>query len=648
MASSVGGLYVDLGLNSAEFNNSLKKAGTELDKFGGRAQGQMGKASAAFSTMAANARAAMSAMPALAGALAALGVTQGLSTLRQVASSIADMSAEAKKAGIAVEPFQELEYAAGQAKVSTDALSDGLKEMQLRADEFILTGKGSGAEAFQRLGFSADKLKESLKDPVMLFEEIIDRLKKFDTAAQIRISDEVFGGTGGEQFVRFLEESRKSIAEARAEARDLGLVMDSELVSKASDLNAKFEQLSLTFEARMKGAIVNVATTFDSWAQSVQTFMTSMGNWSGWAKLSAGYTPPAGVTKIDPNDPMSIARARLAAGLAAGQKSALRKGTSEDWVWTPDPNAGKPATKAKGPKNAYDYDDLHKSSQLRLADLQTEQAALGMTTEAAAAYRFEQDALAAAKMHDITLTPEQTAQMRELAAQYGRVTVEIEQTRLSQQRMQEMQQELGNIATSSITGLINGTKSLNDVLSDTLDLMAQMLLKSALLGEGPLGSGGGGLLGAVTKGLTGALSGGTTGWYATGGYTGAGGKYDPAGVVHRGEVVWSQDDIRRAGGVAVVEAMRRGAKGYANGGPVSVPSMAARGLTLPKIQPVARGASITSHLSIDARGSNMTADQIRAVVGPMLRANNEQVMKAVPGAVNKARGRMTEADKRRF
>ncbi len=32
-----------------------------------------------------------------------------------------------------------------------------------------------------------------------------------------------------------------------------------------------------------------------------------------------------------------------------------------------------------------------------------------------------------------------------------------------------------------------------------------------------------------------------------GGYTGSGAKYDPAGVVHKGEIVWSQDDIRRWG-----------------------------------------------------------------------------------------------------
>ncbi|HIE0670969.1 TPA: tape measure protein [Acinetobacter nosocomialis] len=58
--------------------------------------------------------------------------------------------------------------------------------------------------------------------------------------------------------------------------------------------------------------------------------------------------------------------------------------------------------------------------------------------------------------------------------------------------------------------------------------------------------------------------------FADGGYTGSGGKYEPAGIVHKGEVVWSQEDIKRWGGVSVVESMRQSKpSGYANGGYVS-------------------------------------------------------------------------------
>ncbi|EOH6035692.1 tape measure protein [Acinetobacter baumannii] len=58
--------------------------------------------------------------------------------------------------------------------------------------------------------------------------------------------------------------------------------------------------------------------------------------------------------------------------------------------------------------------------------------------------------------------------------------------------------------------------------------------------------------------------------FSDGGYTGNGLKHTPAGIVHKGEVVWSQDDIKRWGGVSVVESMRTSSpSGYANGGYVS-------------------------------------------------------------------------------
>lgn len=57
---------------------------------------------------------------------------------------------------------------------------------------------------------------------------------------------------------------------------------------------------------------------------------------------------------------------------------------------------------------------------------------------------------------------------------------------------------------------------------------------------------------------------------AEGGYTGPGGKYQPAGIVHAGEVVWSQRDVAAVGGPRAANSMRPTA-GYANGGGPGLP-----------------------------------------------------------------------------
>ncbi|EOW9496702.1 phage tail tape measure protein [Vibrio cholerae] len=111
-----------------------------------------------------------------------------------------------------------------------------------------------------------------------------------------------------------------------------------------------------------------------------------------------------------------------------------------------------------------------------------------------------------------------------------------------------------------------GKLSFKDFATSIISDMARIASQKAAAGLLELG---GGLLGG---GGFGSLFG-----FSSGGYTGSGGKFEPAGIVHKGEVVWSQDDINRAGGVGIVEALRKGAlnfkeglKGYADGGVVGM------------------------------------------------------------------------------
>lgn len=65
--------------------------------------------------------------------------------------------------------------------------------------------------------------------------------------------------------------------------------------------------------------------------------------------------------------------------------------------------------------------------------------------------------------------------------------------------------------------------------------------------------------------------------FADGGYTGPGGKYDVAGVVHAGEGVLSQRDMAALGGPAAFERFRKSLHGYSAGGVVGLPPAVARG-----------------------------------------------------------------------
>ena len=72
--------------------------------------------------------------------------------------------------------------------------------------------------------------------------------------------------------------------------------------------------------------------------------------------------------------------------------------------------------------------------------------------------------------------------------------------------------------------------------------------------------------------------------FSGGGYTGPGGVNEVAGPVHKGEVVWSQKDIQRFGGVAAVEALRKGDVSAVTSPSVSRRSLAAVSGGAPQIK----------------------------------------------------------------
>ncbi|HHQ6589352.1 TPA: hypothetical protein ACSTLU_005337 [Serratia fonticola] len=164
-------------------------------------------------------------------------------------------------------------------------------------------------------------------------------------------------------------------------------------------------------------------------------------------------------------------------------------------------------------------------------------------------------------------------------------------------------------ASNMLTGLLTGTQTFKEgvtnlfasltqsIVQNLIDMAAQALLTSEAMQfiKGVAGGIFGGL-GGVASGVSGAAGSASTGAmglstnfaaYDLGGYTGAGGKYEPAGVVHRGEFVMTKEATERIGVDNLYGMMR----GYADGGLVS-PSAAGGSLgirALTASQPIGSG-----------------------------------------------------------
>jgi phage-related minor tail protein len=234
---------------------------------------------------------------------------------------------------------------------------------------------------------------------------------------------------------------------------------------------------------------------------------------------------------------------------------------------------------------------------------------------------------------------------------YAETQAQLEKmSKVSQDTASEMDEFAREAARSIQNSLGDGLYSIlsgnfDDIgqkFTDTLTRMAADAAAANLAGVlfGDYGKTGqiGGLVGGIAGSLFGSsisassnyTSGGTaigsfegmSRTFASGGYTGAGGKYDPAGIVHAGEYVIPADATRRLG-VGFLDRL----KGYADGGYVGAGSMPSIAGSNTRVEIINNGTPqqvSSANRSFDAQG-----EVIRIVVRDIQR--NGDTARAIKG-----------------
>ncbi|WP_049044398.1 hypothetical protein [Acinetobacter bereziniae] len=164
----------------------------------------------------------------------------------------------------------------------------------------------------------------------------------------------------------------------------------------------------------------------------------------------------------------------------------------------------------------------------------------------------------------------------------------------------QLNERIAGGLTDAIMDWADGTKSAGEAFkqfaSDFLREIAQMILKQMLFNAVSQLGGGGGVGGGIASGISAAFG------YSSGGYTGAGGKYDPAGVVHKDEFVIRKESTSQQGAKEFLTYFNRYGmdalnkfKGYADGGLVAAPQVNLPNIPTPKVaDPAAMIANSTS------------------------------------------------------
>ncbi|EDV6184343.1 phage tail tape measure protein [Salmonella enterica subsp. enterica serovar Pomona] len=126
-------------------------------------------------------------------------------------------------------------------------------------------------------------------------------------------------------------------------------------------------------------------------------------------------------------------------------------------------------------------------------------------------------------------------------------------------------QTFDGVAQNMAAMLTGSEQNWRSFTRSVLAMMTEILLKQAMVGiVGSVGSAIGGAVGGGASASAGtAIQAAAANFhFASGGFTGTGGKYEPAGIVHRGEFVFTKEATSRIGVGNLYRLMR----GYATGG----------------------------------------------------------------------------------
>lgn len=524
-----------------------------------------------------------------AGGLADL--QRGVRDLVSEVTKIADVS---KMVGLGTEDLQRLRYGFEVTGVAVDQTDAALRRFAPRIGE-AANGAGPLHEVLKANNIQLRNADGSMRSQIELLRDYANLIKNAASHQdRLTLAFRAFD-VAGASMVQALESGAAGLDDMMDKADEAGGVIEDELIQRAAELDRRWNDAWRGFEINAKNAVLGAVTWLDEFLGKAD----EVANHSIFKKLAEMLPTWGGadMTYLDPD----LARAhgqelgpdaRIRDAFNVGITGVLSEAdtalvtelqkrygvVAQKAVATIIPGGDKDDKDKRrgrggrgGADRGNDFDRQVIQLQQRIAALRAETDArrdlTGSVEEQAAALeaaRIKHELLAAAQNAGLAITPALQAQIDQLADSYAAASLEAQQLVQSQREAQQTAQEWANLAGGVVSGFIsdlrNG-KSASEALANAvgkitdqlIDMAIQMLIVKPLMSL--FGFSGGGLVG-----------GGSVPGFARGGYTGPGGKYEPAGIVHKGEYVMSKQAVARIG-VGTLEAMHRNAlKGFADGG----------------------------------------------------------------------------------
>jgi len=490
MSSSIGGIHVDLGLNTAQFQRGVQNAKRDAAGLGASLKSSLGGIRAGLLAglggIATGAAAALAPVALLSTALSALGEMSGLVRLSE-------------RIGLSTTMIQAMAKQAQLVGIDINGMGDGLGDFAAKVAE-ASAGAGPLAEIFKVNGVELKQQNGTLRSTREILGDFANLIQNARTPQeQLFLAQQAFGDEAA-KLVPLFKAGARGLEEMERKAVAAGDVIDEQLVQRAAEIDKEFATMWANFGTNAKSAILTAVDELTQLRGVLRGFFYDFEQRKSAAvlgDLAGSMVGPAGAATTGTQPRANNADARMAGALATELSAADAK-----LVAALQKRYGEAANKATiiptgggGGGGGGDKRNVEAERAIRDAErvleyisaLKEERALIGATDVQRAQSNALRQAGAAA-----------TADQRTEISQLVEAIYEEE---AATEAAAEAAQELRDIGRDVMGGFIDDMlagKSAADALADSLKNMASRLINSgldSLFGGGS--AGGGAMLGVV-------------------------------------------------------------------------------------------------------------------------------------------------------
>ncbi|RWP06710.1 hypothetical protein [Mesorhizobium sp.] len=497
------------------------------------------------------------------GALAALGPISLFNVALKTIDDASRLVDVADRIGLTTTALQELSFGFSQAGVDQATFETGMEQFSKRIGEAATKG-GRLADILKANGIAIRDTNGQIKSSEQLLASYAELVRNAASEQERMVLVTEAFGKGGGDFLNALKDGAAGINGMAKAAEDAGGVIDEQLLRRAEEMGDRWDAAWRRFSVSAQSAILTAIEGLDGLNGRMQEFLKNrqaaeMGALAGSLAGQPGDVV-TGPGRSDKPDAIDTRIAQAFGGEIQKADTALVDALQKRYGAAASKATIIPGEKSSGGgggggRNAAAAAAIREAEAVLsvIEGLKEEQALIGAT-------EVEREKANALRQAGSAATAEQRAEIEQLVEA-------IYREREATEAAADASQELRDIGRDVLGGMISDLRSGQsgaEALAGALDKVASKLLE---IGLDSLFSGTGGGFGGIFSALG----------FAKGGYTGNGSKNQPAGVVHKGEYVFSKAATDKIG-AANLENLHRG---YASGGLVSaIPSLAT-----PRIMP---------------------------------------------------------------